>query len=111
MTFLAHHHLLMYQGNACFNLTGELLRHALADTEGEVWCGTLTSIGRYWRDVISKTTRCINVGVEEGSIWVSNDGERDLDGLPLEIRLDDGGHLLKFVSIPAGQKIQPSLDG
>lgn len=110
MTFLAHHHLVMYQGNACFNLTGELLRHTLADTEGEVWCGTLTSIGRYWRDVLSETNRCIRVETEDGTVRLRNDGNCDLDGVPLEIELEDGSQLLKLVSIPPGQTIQFSLD-
>ncbi|MCG5501304.1 hypothetical protein [Ectothiorhodospira lacustris] len=101
MTFLAHHHLLMYQGNACYNLTGELLRHVLADTEGDVWCGTLTSIGRYWRDVLSDKTRCITIYKDTSSVIVRNDGARELVALPLVIELQGGCKLMRIVTIPA----------
>lgn len=45
LVYLAHHHLAMYEGNACFNLTAELLRHVLADTEGDLYPATLTALG------------------------------------------------------------------
>lgn len=110
MTFLAHHHLVMYQGNACYNLTGELLRHVLADTEGDVWCGTLTSIGRYWRDVLSENTRCIKVSVEGRAAVICNAGDRDFDDLPLEIDLQGGKKLMCLVSIAAHGETRVSVE-
>lgn len=102
LVYLAHHHLVMYEGNACFNLTAELLRHVLADTEGDVYSATLTALGRYWRDVLSERTRCLKIEVMGSSVRLENSGTRDLTGLPLEIELAGGGRYLRLVDVPAG---------
>ena len=102
LVFLAHHHLALYEGNACRNLTEELLRHVLADQQGDVYVATLTAVGRYWRDVLSERTRCIHVTVEQNRIILSNKGTRDLNALPVEITLAGGHRHMRLVSVPAG---------
>lgn len=101
LVYLAHHHLVMYEGNACFNLTAELLRHVLVDTEGDVYPATLTALGRYWRDVLSPRTRCLHIRVEEGGVRLENSGNRDLTGVPLELELSGRGRYLRLVDVPA----------
>ncbi|WP_147431098.1 hypothetical protein [Thiocapsa rosea] len=106
LVYLAHHHLVMYEGNACYNLTAELLRSVLADTEGDVYCGTLTAVGRYWRDVLSEQTRCVRVQVDGDAVSVENSGDRALRGLPVEIELAGGGRLMRLVDVPAGATLR-----
>lgn len=101
LVYLAHHHLVLYEGNACYNLTAELLRHVLADTEGDIYPATLTALGRYWRDVLSPRTRSLRIQVEEGCVWLENTGSRDLTGIPLETELVGGGRYLRLLDVPA----------
>lgn len=101
LVYLAHHHLVMYEGNACYHLTAELLRHVLADTEGDVYPATLTALGRYWRDVLSERSRCVRITVTGGQVTVENTGARDLTGLPVEIDLAGGGRYLRLVDMSA----------
>lgn len=101
LVFLAHHHLLMYQSNACSALTAELLRHVLAGTEGDIYPATLTATGRYWRDVLSERTRAVQVRVAGQVVEVQNTGDRELTGLPLEIDFGGGRHALRLIDVPA----------
>ncbi len=101
LVFLAHHHLLRYQGNESAALVEELLRHVLADQDGDLYVGTLTAVGRYWRDVLSERTRCVQVTAEGRRITVANSGPRALEALPLEIDLGGGRRQLRLVTVPA----------
>jgi hypothetical protein len=109
LVFLAHHHLVMYQSNACYCLTSELLRYVLDDTEGDVYCGTLTAMGRYWRDVLSPQSRKIEIETTARNIVVRNRGDRDLTGVPLEIEFDSGARLMLLINIPANQEFRFDL--
>ncbi len=106
LVYLAHHHLVMYEGNACYNLTAELLRHVLADTEGDIYPATLTALGRYWRDVLSPRTRCLKISLEGEGVRLENTGSRDLTGLPLELELAGGGRYMRLVDVPAGAVVR-----
>ena len=99
LVFLAHHHLARYEGNACRHLTEELFRHVLADHEGDVYAGTLTAVGRYWRDVLSERTRCVKVQVDGRTISIANSGKRRLTGLPLEVDLGQGRRFMRLVDV------------
>lgn len=101
LVFLAHHHLLMYKSNACHALTAELLRHVLADAEGDVYPATLTAIGRYWRDVLSERTRMVQIRIAGNAVEIQNAGDRDLPGLPLEIGFGGGRRGMRLVDVPA----------
>lgn len=109
LVFLAHHHLMMYQTNACYGLTAELLRHVLADTEGDVYPATLTAMGRYWRDVLSERTRTIDLRVAEGAVEVRNTGDRALTGLPLEIEFQGGRRCMRLVDVPPHASVSVEL--
>ena len=80
LVFLAHHHLMRYEGQARFHLVEELLRDVLADQDGDLYVGTLTAVGRYWRDVLSERTRCVQVTQEQNRITVTNSGPRRAGG-------------------------------
>lgn len=110
LVFLAHHHLLLYQGNAGYGLTAELLRHVLADTEGDVYAATLTAMGRYWRDVLSTRTRAVAVMITGNRVEVRNTGDRALAGLPLEIEFADGRRCLRLVDVPARAAVTVMLE-
>ena len=100
LVFLAHHHLMLYQTRACYGLTAELLRHVLADAEGDVYPATLTAMGRYWRDVLSERTRAVRVSASEGAVEIRNGGDRALSGLPVEIDFADGRRCMRLVDVP-----------
>lgn len=105
LVYLAHHHLAMYEGNACYQLTAELLRYVLADTDGDVYPATLTTLGRYWRDVLSERTRCVHVIATGQRVTVRNDGQRPLEHLPVEIRSSGGRRHMRLVSVPANSAV------
>jgi hypothetical protein len=100
LVYLAHHHLARYEGDICYRLTEELFRHVLADQEGDVHVGTLTAVGRYWRDVLSERTRCVSVTVGQGRVTVTNAGVREWAALPVEVTRADGGRHMRLVTVP-----------
>lgn len=109
LVFLAHHHLMLYQTHACYGLTAELLRHVLADTEGDVYPATLTAMGRYWRDVLSERTRTIELRAAAGAVEVRNTGDRALTGLPLEIEFQGGRRCMRLVDVPPHASVSVEL--
>lgn len=109
LVFLAHHHLMMYQTWACYGLTAELLRHVLANTEGDVYPATLTAMGRYWRDVLSERTRTVEVQTAEGGVVVRNTGDRALAGLPVEIEFKGGRRCMRLIDIPAHSSVSVEM--
>ena len=107
--FLAHHHLMLYQTHACYGLTAELLRHVLADAEGDVYPATLTAMGRYWRDVLSERTRTIDLQVGDDAVEVRNTGDRALTGLPMEIEFQGGRRCMRLVDVPPHSSVSVEL--
>ena len=105
LVFLAHHHLMRYKGNECAALAEELLRYVLAEQDGDLFVGTLTAVGRYWRDVLSPRTRCVAVTHDPNRIVVANSGPRALEALPLEVDLGKGRRHLRLVAVPAGSSL------
>jgi hypothetical protein len=99
LVYLAHHHLLMYETNACFDLTSELLRYTLADTEGDVYAATVTALGRYWRDVLSVRTRCVSAKFDAREITISNQGSESRHGLPLVVSLGRNRSFMVLVNV------------
>ena len=105
LVFLAHHHLMRYNSNSGAVLAEELLRHVLECHDGDLFIGTLTAVGRYWRDVLSPRTRCVQVVTESRRITVTNTGARDLEALPLEIDLGNGKRHLRLVDVSANSTV------
>ena len=109
LVFLAHHHLARYEGSTCYHLTEELLRHVLADQQGDVYAATLTAVGRYWRDIMSPKTRCVKITVTDKTIRVTNNGARHLTGLPLEIDIGSGRRFMRLIEVAAHEVLELSV--
>ena len=105
LVFLAHHHLMRYRGNESAALVETFLHHVLAEQQGDLHVGTLTAVGRYWRDVLSPRTRCVQAKTAGNRISVANGGARPLDALPLEIELGGGKRHLRLVDVPANSTV------
>ena len=101
LVFLAHHHLMRYKGNESAALVEEFLHHVLADQQGDLYVGTLTAVGRYWRDVLSARTRCVKTAATGNRISVSNAGPRPFAALPLDIDLGGGKRHVRLVNVSA----------
>ena len=106
LVFLAHLHLMRYRGNVSYHLVEELLRYVLAEQEGDLYVATLTSVGRYWRDVLSERTRCIDIRVDGQTVHIANNGARDLSGLPLEIDMGEGRCFMRMVDVNAHEVLK-----
>jgi hypothetical protein len=102
--FMAHHHLLMYEGTSCYQLTREFFRYALAETHGDLYAATVTSLGLYWERVLCPEHRWVRLAVEGESVVVENTGTADLDQLPLEIDLGGGRRFMALVRAAAHEK-------
>jgi hypothetical protein len=81
------------------------MRSILADTEGDIWCGTLSAIGRYWRDVLSERTRCIDVQTINDRVQLINTAGRAIEGIPVEVTLNSGRRFMRLVDAEADSTI------
>ena len=106
LVFLAHHHLMRYRGNESAALVETFLHHVLADQQGDLYVGTLTAVGRYWRDVLSPRTRCVNATAASNRVTVANAGPRPFAALPLEIDLGHGKRHLRLVDVGAKATVE-----
>ena len=106
LVFLAHHHLMRYRGNVSYHLVEELLRYVLAEQDGDLYVATLTSVGRYWRDVLSERTRCLDIRVDGQAVRIANNGARDLSGLPLDIDMGEGRSFMCLVDVNAHEVLK-----
>jgi hypothetical protein len=104
LLFMAHHHLLLYEGTSCYQLTREFFRYALGECCGDLYAATVTSLGLYWERVLCPEHRWIRVTVEGATVMIENTGTAALDRLPLEIDLPGGGRFMTLVDVPAGGK-------
>lgn len=102
--YMAHHHLLQYQGEACYRITEEFFDHLLRYGNGDFYLGTMTALGRYWRDVLNPTTKCIQIERRDAMIIVRNNGTKKQSRLPLEIKLQDGRIFLNLVDVEANSE-------
>ena len=94
-----------YRGNESAALVETFLHHVLADQQGDLHVGTLTAVGRYWRDVLSPRTRCVKATAAGNRVTVANAGPRAFVALPLEIDLGGGKRHLRLVDVDAGATI------
>ena len=89
-----------------YHLVEELLRYVLAEQEGDLYVATLTSVGRYWRDVLSERTRCIDIRVDGQTVHIANNGARALSGLPMEIDMSEGRRFMRLVDVNAHEVLK-----
>ena len=108
--FMAHQHLLRYEGVAGTQAVEEILRHVLADCRGDLYVTTVYGLGWYWERVLCPQHRWVSVSICGGRvIEVKNKGNERLDEVPVEVTFDDGKHLLLLVSINAGETVEVDL--
>ena len=81
----------------------------MAGFQGDLYLDTVYGIGAWWREVLSPRTAVVRLHREDGRLTLTNDGERDLDKVPVDIRLVDGGRLTRLVSVPAGETVVVEL--
>lgn len=109
MILMAHQHLRQFAGSACAKLTEALLQEAVAGFQGDLYLDTVYGIGVWWREVLSPHTAVVRLKQEGGRLTLTNGSERDLDKVPVDIRLADGGRMTRLVSVPAGGAVEFDL--
>lgn len=107
--FMAHHHLLRYQGVAGTHCAEEVLRYAISTCKGDFYVSTLLGIGRYWERVLCPKHRWVSVAYEGNQITVNNTGDQELDDIPLEITFANGKEVLVLKNILPGQSTSINL--
>ena len=109
MVLMCHQHMRQFAGSACTALMEALLREAVAGFHGDLYLDTVYGIGAWWRDVLSPQTAVVRLSQEGGRLRLTNGGERDLEHLPVDIRLTDGGRLTRLVTVPMGGTVEIDL--
>ena len=105
LVFLAHHHLTRYRDESSMKMTEELLRHVIKYNYGGIYIGTMTAVGRYWRDVLSPKTKQIHIETEDNKITITNKSNRVIEGIPGTVQLDDGGRYVRIVDLKPGESV------
>jgi hypothetical protein len=104
--YMAHQHLLRYEGMAGTAATEEILRHVLEYYRGDFYVSTVFGIGQYWERVLCPQHRWVSVVISDGTVMeATNKGNEALDDIPIEITFSNGKQLLMLVSLPAERKI------
>lgn len=99
--YMAHHHLMLYEGWSCYRLSEELFRYVLAECDGDFYIASVCALGLYWERVLCPEHRCVHVEINGQTVTVRNTGDADLDRLPLEIDLGKGRRYMTLVDVPA----------
>jgi hypothetical protein len=102
--YMAHHHMMLYEGWACYRLTEEFFRYILAECNADFYIASVTGLGLYWERVLCPEHRCVRMTCDGQSVTVENTGDADLDRLPVEIDLPGGRRFMALVDVPAGGK-------
>jgi hypothetical protein len=104
--YMAHQHLLRYEGMAGSAATEEILRHVLAYYRGDFYVSTVFGLGQYWDRILCPKHRWVSIAVHDSAVLeVTNKGNDILEDIPIEITFSDGRQLLMLVSLPANKKI------
>lgn len=107
--YMAHHHLMLYEGWSCYHLTEELFRYLLAECDGDFYIASVCALGLYWERVLCPQHRCVHTEINGQTVTVRNTGDADLDRLPLEIEWDEGRRFMTLVDAPAQKTISVTL--
>jgi len=106
--YMAHHHVLKYEGQACTGMTEYILRYAL-EKGGLYFISTMYGLGIYWEKVLCPQHRCVSVETEGARIKVMNTDKEALSDIPVEIHFKGGKRMVLITDLPAGQLTQMSL--
>ena len=108
--FMAHQHLLRYEGIAGTHCAEAILRHILDDCRGDFYVTTVYGLGWYWERVLCPEHRRVSVEIKDAhTITVHNNGDDALDGIPVEIAFSNGGNLLVLADLPAKGSVDIGL--
>ncbi len=109
MVFMCHQHMRQWEGPACMRFTEAILRAALADFNGDFFVDTVFGVGKYWREVLSPTTRTVTVSLAGRRLVVENGSDMDLAQVPVDLEFDDGSRSTVLVDVPGGQTMEVEL--
>lgn len=104
--YMAHHHLLMYEGTSCYQLTRAFFHKTLRDCHGDLYAATVSALGLYWERVLCPEHKWVDISIHKNTIIVTNRGCETLDGLPLEITMQNGTRYMTLVTVPANDQIE-----
>ena len=108
--FMAHQHLLRYEGIAGTHCAEAILRHILADCKGNFYVTTVYGLGWYWERVLCPEHRRVSVEIKDAhTITVHNNGDDALDGIPVEVAFSNGGNLLVLADLPVNGSVDIDL--
>lgn len=102
---LVHQHMRQFDGLVCARITEHLLEMVVNRFNGDFYIDTVYGVGRYWLDVLGSGSRAVHIEVTEAGVRLRNSGPRRLAGLPLDIRLRDGGTTTRLVDLMPGETV------
>ena len=106
MVLMAHHHLRGWEAASCFRLTEELLHDVVGRAHGDLYLGTMTAVGLYWERALCSRHRCVSVTPGPGlAVTVQNNGDVDMEALPVTVTFAGGRRTLTLVDVPAGGSV------
>lgn len=111
LIFMCHQHMRQFAGIACARFTEFVLREALTTFNGDLFIDTVWGIGSYWRAALSGARSAVRLRVEAGAAVVSNEGARDLEGVPVDLTLENGLETTVLVDLPAGGSARVTAQG
>lgn len=108
--YMAHHHLLRYEGMACTGMTETFLRFVMERGGGMYYITTLYGLGKYWDDVLCPRHRCVQVQMIGGrELEVANRGGTPMEGIPVEVRFAGGRRMVVLADVPAAGTTRVSV--
>jgi hypothetical protein len=111
VVFMCHQHMRQFAGTACVRFTEFVLREALTAFNGDLFIDTVWGVGSYWRAVLSGARAPVRLRVEAGAAVVSNESERDLAGVPVDLTLENGLETTVLVDLAAGGSARVTAQG
>ena len=110
--YMAHHHLLRYEGMACTGMTETFLRFVMERGGGMYYISTLYGLGSYWEKVLCPLHRCVAAKIiNKREVQVINSGDTLIESIPVEVRFSDGKRMVVLADLPATGSINVSVAG
>lgn len=105
--YMAHHHVLRYEGMACTGMTESFLRFVMERGGGMYYITTLYGLGSYWDKVLCPRHRCVHASIAGGrELEISNSGTTPLEAIPVEVRFSGGKRMVVLTDLPASASVR-----
>jgi hypothetical protein len=111
VVFMSHQHLRRYEGHDCTRFTEAVMRYVLTRFNGDLHINTVYGVGKYWREVLSPTTRTVEVNCRKDSIELRNSGDFALHDVPLDLQFEGRRTATVLVDLPAGATVVVAVSG